>query len=169
VVAPPNSSSKQKLSGNDLTMTNNPVAFPVETIRSLFPALHRNPPFIFLDNAAGAQIPQNVLDAVTRHLLECNVQRGGRYAKSQEVDATIERGRQSIADLLNAYDPNEVALGSFDWSATRSARRLASVTKSFSPISITKQTSRHGWRCNDTARNLCGGRYVRTRTFTLKI
>jgi cysteine desulfurase family protein (TIGR01976 family) len=92
-------------------MTNNPVAFPVETIRSLFPALHRNPPFIFLDNAAGAQIPQNVLDAVTRHLLECNVQRGGRYAKSQEVDATIERGRQSIADLLNAYDPNEVALG----------------------------------------------------------
>ena len=88
-------------------MTNNPVAFPVETIRSLFPALHRNPPFIFLDNAAGAQIPQNVLDAVTRHLLECNVQRGGRYAKSQEVDATIARGRQSVADLLNAYDPNE--------------------------------------------------------------
>lgn len=92
-------------------MTNNPAAFPVETVRSLFPALHRSPPFIFLDNAAGAQVPQNVLDAVTRHLIECNVQRGGRYAKSQEVDATIARGRQSVADLLNAYDPNEVALG----------------------------------------------------------
>jgi cysteine desulfurase family protein (TIGR01976 family) len=92
-------------------MTNNPTAFPVETVRSLFPALHRTPPFIFLDNAAGAQVPQNVLNAVTRHLLECNVQRGGRYAKSQEVDATIARGRESIADLLNAYDPSEVALG----------------------------------------------------------
>ncbi|HEY2823713.1 MAG TPA: cysteine desulfurase-like protein [Candidatus Acidoferrum sp.] len=92
-------------------MTNNPAAFPVESVRSLFPALHRTPPFIFFDNAAGAQIPQGVLDAVTRHLLECNVQRGGRYAKSQEVDATIARGRQSIADLLNAYDPNEIALG----------------------------------------------------------
>jgi cysteine desulfurase family protein (TIGR01976 family) len=92
-------------------MMNNPTAFPVESIRSLFPALHRPPPFIFLDNAAGAQIPQGVLDAVTRHLLECNVQRGGRYAKSQEVDATIARARQSIADLLNAYDPSEIALG----------------------------------------------------------
>lgn len=92
-------------------MTNNPAAFPVQSIRSLFPALHRTPPFIFFDNAAGAQIPQTVLDAVTRHLLECNVQRGGRYAKSQEVDATIARGRQSVADLLNAYDPSEVALG----------------------------------------------------------
>ena len=105
------SEGKQETSGKDLPMTNIPTAFPVESIRSLFPALHRTPPFVFLDNAAGAQIPQKVLDAVTHHLLECNVQRGGRYTKSQEVDATIARGRQSIADLLNAYDPSEVALG----------------------------------------------------------
>lgn len=52
-----------------------------------------------------------MLDAVNRHLLECNVQRGGRYAKSQEVDATIARGRQSVADLLNARDPSEIAFG----------------------------------------------------------
>ncbi|MGC1903768.1 MAG: cysteine desulfurase-like protein [Candidatus Acidiferrum sp.] len=92
-------------------MTSTSAAFPVESIRSLFPALHRQPPFIFFDNAAGAQIPQNVLDAVNRHLLDCNVQRGGRYAKSQEVDATIARGRQSVADFLNASDPSEIAFG----------------------------------------------------------
>src|SRR3984957_9864040 len=92
-------------------MTTNPAAFPVETVRSLFPALHRTPPFLFFDNAAGAQIPQIVFDAVNRHLLECNVQRGGRYAKSQEVDATVTRARQSVADLLNARDPREVAFG----------------------------------------------------------
>jgi len=92
-------------------MTSTSAAFPVESIRSLFPALHRKPPFIFFDNAAGAQIPQNVLDAVNRHLLDCNVQRGGRYAKSQEVDATIARGRQSVADFLNASDPSEIAFG----------------------------------------------------------
>ncbi|HYL65303.1 MAG TPA: cysteine desulfurase-like protein [Candidatus Methylomirabilis sp.] len=85
--------------------------FPIEAIRSNFPALHRTPSFIFFDNAAGAQIPQAVFDAVNHHLLECNVQRGGRYAKSQEVDATIARARQSIADLLNASDPHEIALG----------------------------------------------------------
>jgi cysteine desulfurase family protein (TIGR01976 family) len=85
--------------------------FPIETIRALFPALHREPSFIFFDNAAGAQIPQIVFDAVNRHLLECNVQRGGRYPKSQEVDAMIARARQSVAIFLNAADPNEVAFG----------------------------------------------------------
>ena len=83
--------------------------FPVTQLRSTFPALQSD--FIFFDNAAGAQVPQVVLDAINRHLLGCNVQRGGRYAKSQEVDATISRARQSVADLLNARHPNEVAFG----------------------------------------------------------
>lgn len=87
------------------------ATFPVETIRALFPALTRPPEFIFFDNAAGAQVPQIVLDAVNHHLLECNVQRGGRYAKSREVDATILRARQSVADLVNARDASEVAFG----------------------------------------------------------
>ena len=85
--------------------------FPIETVRSSFPALHRTPGFQFFDNAAGAQVPQIVLDAVNHHLLECNVQRGGRYAKSREVDATIARARQSVADLLNARDASEIAFG----------------------------------------------------------
>ncbi len=91
--------------------TRAPISFPIESVRSSFPALHRMPEFIFFDNAAGAQVPQIVLDAVNRHLLDCNVQRGGRYAKSQEVDATIARGRQSVADLLNARDASEIAFG----------------------------------------------------------
>ena len=85
--------------------------FPIATVRAAFPALNRTPGFIFFDNAAGAQVPQNVLDAVNHHLLECNVQRGGRYAHSREVDATIARGRQSVADLVNARDPDEIAFG----------------------------------------------------------
>ncbi len=85
--------------------------FSVETIRSFFPALHRPPAFTFFDNAAGAQVPQAVFDAINHHLLECNVQRGGRYAKSQEVDATIARARQSVADFVNARDPSEIAFG----------------------------------------------------------
>ena len=85
--------------------------FPIENIRTCFPALHRAPAFTFFDNAAGAQVPQLVIDAVNHHLLDCNVQRGGRYAKSQEVDATIARARQSVADFLNARDPSEIAFG----------------------------------------------------------
>jgi cysteine desulfurase family protein (TIGR01976 family) len=87
------------------------VNFPVEAVRANFPALSRTPGFIFFDNAAGAQVPQMVLDAVNHHLLECNVQRGGRYAKSREVDEMIRRARHSVADLVNARDASEIAFG----------------------------------------------------------
>lgn len=79
-------------------------------VRASFPALRRAD-FIFFDNAAGAQIPHRVFHAVNHHLLECNVQRGGRYQKSHEVDASIARARESVAILLNARDPDEIAFG----------------------------------------------------------
>ena len=87
------------------------VNFPIATVRAAFPALNQAPGFTFFDNAAGAQVPQNVIDAVNHHLLACNVQRGGRYPQSREVDATIARARQSVACLVNARDPNEIAFG----------------------------------------------------------
>src|SRR5215471_15070226 len=85
--------------------------FPIKAIRDCFPALNRPEDFIFFDNAAGAQIPQIALDAVNKHLLENNVQRGGRYAKSLEVDATIARARETAAVLVNARNSSEIALG----------------------------------------------------------
>src|SRR5580658_3609646 len=85
--------------------------FPVETARRAFPSLNRGETFIFFDNAAGAQVPQVVFDAVNKHLLENNVQRGGRYAKSREVDAMIARARESVATLVNARHPSEIAFG----------------------------------------------------------
>ena len=87
------------------------VTFSSERIRSTFPALHEEPPLIFFDNGAGAQVPQGVIDAINRHLLHCNVQRGGRYNRSVEVDATIARARESIAVLINARAPDEIAFG----------------------------------------------------------
>lgn len=85
--------------------------FPIHEVRASFPALNHTENFIFFDNAAGAQVPQLVFDAVNKHLLEHNVQRGGRYSKSLEVDATIARARESVAVLLNARDPSEIVFG----------------------------------------------------------
>lgn len=93
------------------TSTEAAAPFPIEAVRAAFPALARSPQFICFDNAAGAQVPQVVLDAVNHHLLECNVQRGGRYAKSVEVDATISRARESVAALVNAHNASEIAFG----------------------------------------------------------
>ena len=85
--------------------------FPVEKIRPLFPALASSPDFTFFDNAAGAQIPQTVLQAVNRQLIDRNVQRGGRFAKSRQLDQAIDRARENVATFLNARDPKEVAFG----------------------------------------------------------
>ncbi|MBZ9881546.1 cysteine desulfurase-like protein [Mesorhizobium sp. CA10] len=89
----------------------NAAAFPLEKIRAMFPALQQAGDFIFLDNAAGAQIPQSVLDAVTNHLVSHNVQRGGRYGRSVTVDQSVADARESVALLINAYSPSEICFG----------------------------------------------------------
>ena len=48
---------------------------------------------VFFDNAAGAQVPQAVFDAVNEHMLERMVQRGGRYSQSIAVDDDSWRRR----------------------------------------------------------------------------
>ena len=87
------------------------TAFPAEALRSQFPALQRARSFIFFDNAAGAQVPRIVLDAVNAQLLDHNVQRGGRYPQSLAVDAMIARSRASVAAFVNARRPEEIAFG----------------------------------------------------------
>jgi len=83
--------------------------FPIGQVRVMFPALQDG--FIFFDNAAGAQSPMPVLNAVAHHLLYRNVQRGGRYRQSQEVDEAIARARESVALLVNARHPDEISFG----------------------------------------------------------
>lgn len=83
--------------------------FPIEKVRAAFPALQDG--FIFFDNAAGAQSPQTVLDTVANHLLHRNVQRGGRYKQSQEVDEAIAQARASVALLVNAQHTDEISFG----------------------------------------------------------
>jgi cysteine desulfurase family protein (TIGR01976 family) len=86
--------------------------FPVDELRLEFPALsHGDRPFVFFDNAAGAQVPARVLAAVSDHLLARNVQRGGPYGRSREVDATVARARRSVADFVNASADTEIAFG----------------------------------------------------------
>lgn len=97
-------------------MTDTPPAhlatsFPVERLRARFPALARSEPFVYFDNAAGAQAPQSVLDRVATHLLDFNVQRGGRYPKSIEVDRSVAEARERVAAFVNARLPTEIAFG----------------------------------------------------------
>src|SRR6185295_11634617 len=87
------------------------VPFPVEAVRRKFSALSRAGSFVFFDNGAGAQVPDTVLEAVTDHLLSRNVQRGGPYRHSREVDASIARALESVAAFVNARSASEIAFG----------------------------------------------------------
>jgi len=86
-------------------------AFPVDEVRAKFPALQKYKDFIFLENAGGAQVPQAVVDAVSAHLVDCNVQRMAPYLHSQGVDRTVSEGRVSVGLLVNAYRPEEISFG----------------------------------------------------------
>src|SRR5688572_1610665 len=83
-----------------------------ELVRSRFPALRAaGDREIFFDNAAGAQVPDEVVEAMREHLVARNVQRGGRYARSRAVDATIEDARALVAAFLNAESASEIVFG----------------------------------------------------------
>ncbi|HEY6573021.1 MAG TPA: aminotransferase class V-fold PLP-dependent enzyme, partial [Candidatus Eisenbacteria bacterium] len=94
--------------------------FRADSARSRFPALRAAGAPIFFDNAAGAQVPDEVVAAVREHLERRNVQRGGRYDRSRAVDAVILATRRRLAAFLNASGPEEIFFGQNSTSVMRS-------------------------------------------------
>jgi cysteine desulfurase family protein (TIGR01976 family) len=87
--------------------------YDVAYVRSQFPALKRTidgRPAAYLDGPGGTQTPQRVLDAVREYLEGHNANYGGRFATSEETDATIAEAHRAGADFLGC-DPAEVSFG----------------------------------------------------------
>ena len=88
------------------------MSFDPEAIREQFPILKRQVngrPLVYLDNAASAQKPRAVMDAMTG-LMETsysNVHRGLHTLANETTDA-YERARAAVARLLNAPSPNQI-------------------------------------------------------------
>jgi cysteine desulfurase / selenocysteine lyase len=86
--------------------------FEVERIRQDFPLLQRRirgKPLVYLDNAATAQKPQAVIDAVSRFYSRdnANIHRGVHYL-SAEATAAYDAVRERVARFINARSPREV-------------------------------------------------------------
>ncbi len=89
-----------------------PAFYDVETIRRDFPALSlkvHGKPLVYLDNAASAQKPQAMLDALMKSYREeyANVHRGLHHLANAATDA-YEGARARVAKFLNAPDPKQV-------------------------------------------------------------
>lgn len=97
------------------------VPFRAALARRRFPALRAPGAPIFFDNAAGAQVPDEVVAAMREHLETRNVQRGGRYDRSRAVDAVIAATRRRLAAFLNAPSPEEIYFGQNSTSVMRAA------------------------------------------------
>jgi len=86
--------------------------FDVERVRQDFPILQEQihgHPLVYLDNAATAQKPQVVIEAVLRFYRRenANIHRGVHHL-SGEASAAFEAARVKVARFINARAPHEV-------------------------------------------------------------
>jgi cysteine desulfurase family protein (TIGR01976 family) len=89
------------------------IPFPIDLVRSRFPAIAgTDRPPVFLDNAAGTQVPQPVIDAVARAMAEgaCNL--GGKFAGSHRAMDIWDAAHAAGADILGAPSSRGVIIGS---------------------------------------------------------
>jgi cysteine desulfurase family protein (TIGR01976 family) len=89
------------------------TTFDVDAIRAGFPALsltHEGRPMTFFDGPGGTQVPDSVIDAVSRYYRESNANHGGAFATSVRSDAIVEDAHTALADLLGV-DTDEITLG----------------------------------------------------------
>ncbi|OIO60566.1 MAG: cysteine desulfurase CsdA [Verrucomicrobia bacterium CG_4_10_14_3_um_filter_43_23] len=86
--------------------------FSVESVRQDFPILStvvKNKPLVYLDNAATAQKPAYVIDAISHYYQaeNSNVHRGVHYLAEKATNA-YENARKTIARALNAAQEQEI-------------------------------------------------------------
>ena len=95
-----------------MTVTATSPGLDVERLREDFPILSqrvRGKPLIYLDNAATAQKPRAVIDAVTRFYASenANIHRGVHYL-SERATAAYDGVRRQVARFVNAASPSEI-------------------------------------------------------------
>jgi cysteine desulfurase family protein (TIGR01976 family) len=90
------------------------MTLDLEAIRAQFPALRETDDGvarIYLDNPAGTQVPQRVVDAMSDCMLGASANLGGYFRTSELAGAIAGDAQQAMADLLNAPSPDEIIFG----------------------------------------------------------
>jgi cysteine desulfurase family protein (TIGR01976 family) len=90
------------------------IDLDLQAVRRQFPALGLRvdgQPAVYLDNPAGTQVPQRVIDRTAQYWRTMNANRGGTYITSRQSDALIDQVRRSAALFVNARSENEIVFG----------------------------------------------------------
>ena len=90
------------------------IDLELQAVRQHFPALRLTVdgrPAVYLDNPAGTQVPQRVIDRTTAYWETMNANHGGVFATSQRSDALIAEVRRAAAAFVNAPSPDQIVFG----------------------------------------------------------
>src|SRR5947208_14175895 len=100
------------------------VALDVESVRARFSALRQ--PLAFFDGPGGTQVPDEVIEAVSRYYRESNANVSGPYETSRRTEALVTQARLAAADFLRC-SPEETLFGAnmttLNFALTRTAAR----------------------------------------------
>ncbi len=100
------------------------VAFDVEAVRARYSALTQ--PLAFFDGPGGTQVPDEVIDAVSRYYRESNANVSGPYETSRRTEALVTRARLTAGEFLGC-SPAETIFGAnmttLDFALTRTVGR----------------------------------------------
>lgn len=112
------------------------------SLRKQFPSLQRcingRTP-IYLDGPGGTQVPQQVIDAMSHYLSNCNANHAGSFVTSHESDVILEQAHHAVADLLNAPSADEIIFGQNMTTLTfHMSRSLGRTWKTGDEIVVTK-------------------------------
>jgi len=90
------------------------IDIDLQSVRRQFPSLALKvdgEPVVYLDNPAGTQVPQRVIDRAAEYWRTMNANQGGTFATSRRSDALVAEVRQAAANFLNAASADEIVFG----------------------------------------------------------
>ena len=113
----------------------------VDWCRNQFPSLQRKEndrEVVFLDGPAGTQVPNSVISAISKYLIDCNANHGGAFGTSVESDRRMHDAHQALADFVNADSGDEITFGQNMTSLTFSfSRAIAQDWKAGDEVIVT--------------------------------
>jgi cysteine desulfurase family protein (TIGR01976 family) len=89
-------------------------SFDPAALRARFPALaieQDGRPVALFDGPGGTQVPDAVIEAVSRYYRESNANHEGTFLTSRRSDAIVADAHNALADFLNAEDAEAIKLG----------------------------------------------------------
>jgi cysteine desulfurase family protein (TIGR01976 family) len=100
------------------------LALDVGAVRARYTALRQ--PLAFFDGPGGTQVPDEVIDAVSRYYRESNANVSGPYETSRRTEALVTQARLTAGEFLRC-DPQETIFGAnmttLAFALTRTAGR----------------------------------------------